>query len=81
VTRLAEKPTAPKLVLLYEKHLYSFVLLFAYAQSLDTTDVHRHHGDYLYEKGDYEGATKEYLQTISGIRGGYVVCKVRHLWS
>ncbi|KAF8551497.1 hypothetical protein OG21DRAFT_1499077 [Imleria badia] len=75
VTRLAEKPTGTKLALLYEKHLYSLALSFAYTQSLDTTDVHRHHGDYLYEKGDYEGAMKEYLQTIGGVRGSYVVRK------
>ncbi|KAG9316168.1 hypothetical protein JVU11DRAFT_2188 [Chiua virens] len=75
VTRLSEKPTGTKLALLYEKHLYSLALSFAYTQSLDTTDVHRHHGDYLYEKGDYEGAMKEYLQTIGGVRGSYVVRK------
>ena len=76
MTRLTEKPTGTKLALLYEKHLYSLALSFAYTQSLDTTDVHRHHGDYLYEKGDYEGSMKEYLQTIGGVRGSYVVRKV-----
>lgn len=76
MTRLAEKPTGTKLALLYEKHLYTLALSFAHTQSLDTTDVHRHHGDYLYEKGDYEGAMKEYLQTIGGVRGSYVVRKV-----
>lgn len=76
MVRLTEKPTGTKLALLYEKHLYSLALSFAYTQNLDTTDVHRHHGDYLYEKGDYEGAMKEYLQTIGGVRGSYVVRKV-----
>ena len=71
VTRLAEKPTGTKLALLYEKHLYSLVLSFAHTQNLDTTDVHRHHGDYLYEKGDCESAMKEYLQTIGGVRGSH----------
>ncbi|KAN0090676.1 hypothetical protein V8E55_004242 [Tylopilus felleus] len=75
VTRLSEKPTGTKLALLYEKHLYALALSFAHTQNLDTTDVHRHHGDYLYEKGDYEGAMKEYLQTIGGLRGSYVVRK------
>ncbi|KAH0827300.1 hypothetical protein J3R83DRAFT_3923 [Lanmaoa asiatica] len=75
VTRLVEKPTGTKLALLYEKHLYPLALSFAYTQNLDTTDVHRHHGDYLYEKGDYDGAMKEYLQTIGGVRGSYVVRK------
>lgn len=76
MTRLTEKPTGTKLALLYEKHLYTLALSFAYTQNLDTTDVHRHHGDYLYEKGDYEGAMKEYVQTIGGVRGSYVVRKV-----
>lgn len=76
VTRLAEKPTSTKLALLYEKHLYTLALSFAHTQHLDTTDVHRHHGDYLYEKGDYEGAMKEYLQTIGAVQGSYVVRKV-----
>ncbi|KAG9308921.1 hypothetical protein JVU11DRAFT_11381 [Chiua virens] len=76
VTRLSEKLTGTKLALLYEKYLYSLALSFAYTQNLDTTDVHRHHGDYLYENlGDYEGAMKKYLQTISGVRGSYVVQK------
>ena len=80
VTRLAEKQTGMKLTLLYEKHLYTLALSFAYTQNLDTTDVHRHHGDYLYEKGDYEGAMKEYLQTIGGVRESYVVRKVCPSW-
>ncbi|KAG9309131.1 hypothetical protein JVU11DRAFT_10838 [Chiua virens] len=75
VTRLSEKPTGTKLALLYEKHLYSLALSFAYTQNLDTTDVHRHYGDYLCEKGDYEGAMKEYLQTIGDVRESYVVRK------
>ena len=77
MTRLTEKPTGTKLALLYEKHLYSLALSFAHTQNLDTTDVHRHHGDHLCEKGDYEGAMKEYLQTIGSVRGSYVVRRVR----
>ncbi|KAH0828770.1 hypothetical protein J3R83DRAFT_3208 [Lanmaoa asiatica] len=64
---------------LYEKHLYPLALSSAYPQNLDKTDVHWYCGDYLYEKGDYEGAMKEYLQTI--VRGSYVVRKVCPSWS
>ncbi|KIJ62988.1 hypothetical protein HYDPIDRAFT_114138 [Hydnomerulius pinastri MD-312] len=75
LTRLTEKPTPNKLSLLYAKHLYPLALSVAHTQNLDPTDVHLHHGDYLYEKGDYEGAMKEYLRTIGGVRGSYVVRK------
>ncbi|KAF9235208.1 hypothetical protein BU15DRAFT_78221 [Melanogaster broomeanus] len=75
LTRLSEKPTSAKLALLYERHLYTLALSLAHTQGLDTMDVHLHHGDYLYEKGDYEGAMNEYLRTIGGVRGSYVVRK------
>ncbi|KIJ21243.1 hypothetical protein PAXINDRAFT_96096 [Paxillus involutus ATCC 200175] len=75
LTRLSEKPTSTKLALLYEKHLYTLALSLAHTQNLDTTDVHLHHGDYMYDKGDYEGAMKEYLRTIGSVRGSYVVRK------
>ncbi|KAF9220088.1 hypothetical protein BS17DRAFT_788227 [Gyrodon lividus] len=75
LTRMSEKQTSTKLALLYERHLYTLALSLAYTQDLDTTDVHLHHGDHLYDKGDYEGAMKEYLRTIGGVRGSYVVRK------
>ncbi|KAH7890168.1 hypothetical protein F5I97DRAFT_645537 [Phlebopus sp. FC_14] len=82
LTRLIEMPTPTKLSLLYSKHLYPLALSLAYTQGLDALDVqqhvidvHKHHGDYLYEKGDYEGAMKEYVRTIGGLRASYVVRK------
>lgn len=76
ITRLLEKPTPEKLSLLYEKNLYTLALSVAQTQGLDTTDVHRHHGDHLYQRGDYDGAMREYIQTIGGVRASYVIRKV-----
>ncbi|KAL4080725.1 hypothetical protein J3A83DRAFT_4423637 [Scleroderma citrinum] len=75
ITRLIEKPTPEKLSLLYEKNLYALALSVAQTQGLDTTDVHRHHGDHLYQRGDYDGAMREYIHTIGGVRASYVIRK------
>ncbi|KAG6333301.1 hypothetical protein ID866_5788 [Astraeus odoratus] len=75
VTRLIEKPTAEKLSMLYAKNLYTLALSVSQTQGLDTTDVHRHHGDHLYARSDYEGAMREYMQTIGGVRASYVIRK------
>ncbi|KAI6129972.1 hypothetical protein EV401DRAFT_1851890 [Pisolithus croceorrhizus] len=75
LTRLIEKPTPDKLSLLYAKNLYSLALSVAQTQGLDTTDVHRHHGDHLYSRGDFEGAMREYINTIGGVQASYVIRK------
>ncbi|KAI6047551.1 hypothetical protein EDC04DRAFT_2618926 [Pisolithus marmoratus] len=75
LTRLIEKPTSEKLSLLYAKNLYSLALSVAQTQGLDTTDVHRHHGDHLYSRGDFEGAMREYMHTIGGVQASYVIRK------
>ncbi|KAI6039353.1 hypothetical protein EDC04DRAFT_2868030 [Pisolithus marmoratus] len=75
LTRLIEKPTSEKLSLLYAKNLYSLALSVAQSQGLDTTDVHRHHGDHLYSRGDFEGAMREYMHTIGGVQASYVIRK------
>ncbi|KAF8839390.1 hypothetical protein BDN67DRAFT_990923 [Paxillus ammoniavirescens] len=73
--RLSEKPTSTKLALLYEKYLYTPALSLAHTQNMDTTDVHLHHADYMYDKEDCKGVMKEYLRTIGSVRGSYVVRK------
>ncbi|KAI6030894.1 hypothetical protein F5J12DRAFT_903240 [Pisolithus orientalis] len=75
LTRLIEKPTPDKLSLLYAKNLYSLAFSVAQTQGLDTTDVHRHHGDHLYSRGDFEGAMREYINTIGGVQASYVIRK------
>ncbi|KAG1757831.1 hypothetical protein EDB19DRAFT_1891520 [Suillus lakei] len=38
-------------------------------------DIHRQHGDYLYMKGDWDGAMTCYLKTIGWVKPSYVVRK------
>ncbi|KAG2041346.1 hypothetical protein BDR03DRAFT_1007183 [Suillus americanus] len=78
LTRLAEKSTSAKLSMLYAKALYPLALSLAQTQHLDESyvaDIHRQHGDYLYTKGDWDGAMTCYLKTIGWVKPSYVVRK------
>ncbi|KAG1721987.1 uncharacterized protein EDB91DRAFT_1175471 [Suillus paluster] len=78
LTRLAEKSTSAKLSMLYAKALYPLALSLAQTQHLDenyVADIHRQHGDYLYTKGDWDGAMACYVKTIGWVKPSYVVRK------
>lgn len=78
LTRLTEKSTSAKLSMLYAKALYPLALSLAQTQHLDESyvaDIHRQHGDYLYAKGDWDGAMTCYLKTIGWVKPSYVVRK------
>ncbi|OAX34310.1 hypothetical protein K503DRAFT_456147 [Rhizopogon vinicolor AM-OR11-026] len=78
LTRLAEKSTSAKLSMLYAKALYPLALSLAQTQHLDESyvaDIHRQQGDYLYTKGDWDGAMACYVKTIGWVKPSYVVRK------
>ncbi|KAG2351149.1 hypothetical protein BDR07DRAFT_1476106 [Suillus spraguei] len=78
LTRLGEKSTSAKLSMLYAKALYPLALSLAQTQHLDESyvaDIHRQHGDYLYTKGDWDGAMTCYVKTIGWVKPSYVVRK------
>ncbi|KAM5536515.1 hypothetical protein V8D89_009792 [Ganoderma adspersum] len=75
---LEEKPTSAKLDMLYRKGLYLLALNIADTQKLDEShiaDIHKQYGDHLYNKGDYDGAMAQYIQTIRYVQPSYVIRK------
>ncbi|KAG1884578.1 hypothetical protein F4604DRAFT_1919024 [Suillus subluteus] len=75
---LSDKSTSAKLSMLYAKALYPLSLSLAQTQYLDESyvaDIHRQHGDYLYTKGDLDGAMTCYVKTIGWVKPSYVVRK------
>ena len=65
--------------MLYRKGLYLLALNIADTQKLDEShvaDIHKQYGDHLYNKGDYDGAMAQYIQTIRHVQPSYVIRKV-----
>ena len=65
--------------MLYAKALYPLALSIAQTQHLDESyvaDIHRQQGDYLYTKGDWDGAMVCYVKTIGRVKPSYVARKV-----
>ncbi|EIW86132.1 hypothetical protein CONPUDRAFT_114267 [Coniophora puteana RWD-64-598 SS2] len=78
LSSLKEKPTTEKLSMLYQRSLYPLALDVARTQRLDAShvaDIHRQYGDYLYLKGDFDGAMHEFVQTIGQLQPSYVIRK------
>lgn len=68
-----------KLESLYRRGDYRLALNIARTQRLDAervADIHREYGDYLYSKGNYDGAMEQFVQTIGNLQPSYVVRKV-----
>lgn len=66
--------------MLYQRQQHTLALSIAKTQNLDeasVADIHRQYGDYLYGRGDYDGAMQQYLQTIGQVQPSYVIRKVR----
>lgn len=68
-----------KLEILYSQGQYTLALAVARTQHLDAervADVHRHYGDFLYARGEHDGAMAQYVQTIGSVQPSYVIRKV-----
>jgi hypothetical protein len=78
---LESAPLSEVLQTLYSKSLFTLALQVAKSRGSTkegVADVHRRYGDWLYEKGDWEGAVGQYVKTIGGgVQGSYVIRKVR----
>jgi hypothetical protein len=78
VYRLVEKDTRTKLEILFRKNLYATAIQLAYNCDYDEkhiAEIYRMHGDHLHTKGDYDGATREYCNTVGHVSPSYVICK------
>lgn len=84
LTKMEELSTPNKLDMLFNKSQYLLALGLASASHIDaaqTADIHRRYADYLYEKGDFDGAMAQFLDTIGHTEPSYVIRKVRVLTS
>ncbi len=73
---LTEADVQSKLHLLFTKKNYDLAVRIAKAHNFDAegmANIFRRHGDYLYKKGDMDGAMKEYIKTIGNLEASYVI--------
>lgn len=73
-----EKDTQTKLETLFRKNQFSLVIDIARSHQYDEdalTDIFKHYGDHLYNKGDYDGAINQYIKTIGHSEPSYVIKK------
>ncbi|ORY30605.1 putative vacuolar membrane protein [Naematelia encephala] len=78
LSRLDEHSTAAKLDVLYRRNLFTLAISLARSQGVSEAgiaDIHRRYGDYLYGKGDYDGAMSQFVKTLSFLQPSYVIRK------
>ena len=66
-------------MVLYKRNLYHLAISLADSQGIGqagVADIHRRYGDYLYIKGDFDGATAQFTQTLGHLQPSYVIRKV-----
>lgn len=70
-----------KLEVLYRRNLYTLAISLAKSSEIGdagVADIHRRYGDYLYSKGDYDGAMDQFVRTLGYVQPSYVIRKVRN---
>lgn len=80
MSRLEEHSTTAKLEVLYRRNLYTLAIALARSSGLDeggVGEIHRRYGDYLYTKGDFDGAMNQFVKTLGFLQPSYVIRKVR----
>lgn len=78
VYHLDEKDLQSKLALLFKKNLYDIGIRIAKSQKYDSdglVNIFKEYGDHLYGKGDFAGATEQYIKTIGKLEASYVIRK------
>ncbi|ORX37189.1 hypothetical protein BD324DRAFT_430480 [Kockovaella imperatae] len=76
--RLIEHSISAKLQVLSQRNLYTTALALAKSEGFNEaglSDIHRLYGDYLYRKGDYDAAMRQYTLTLGQLPPSYVVRK------
>ena len=71
---------AAKLEALLRKSLFQMAISMAKSSQLGDSvisDFHLRYGDYLYEKGDYDGSVSQYQKTLGWVQPSHVIRKVR----
>jgi hypothetical protein len=79
LTRLEEHTTSAKLAVLYKRNMFTLALGLARSQGLNEAgiaEIHRLYADYLYNKGDFDGAISQFVKTLGYVQPSYVIRKV-----
>ncbi|KAI9486357.1 MAG: hypothetical protein EXX96DRAFT_40431 [Benjaminiella poitrasii] len=75
---LDEKDTPTKLEILFKLNLYVLAINLAHMQKYDDSsvaEIFKKYGDYLYNKGDYDGSMEQYIRTLGQLEPSYVIRK------
>lgn len=76
--RYHEKTFQQKLDILYQRNLFGLAIDLARYHKVDAAQqnmIFRKHGDYLYQKGDYETAMQQYLLAIDNTEPSQIIRK------
>lgn len=79
IHRYHEKPLQQRLETLYQRNLYVHAINLAQKAGMDSKQqnmIFRKSGDFLYQKGDYDGAMQQYLKAIDSTEPSQVIRKV-----
>lgn len=64
---------------MYKRNLFTLAITLARSQNVaegGVADIHRRYGDYLYGKGDFDGAMDQFVKTLGFLQPSYVIRKV-----
>ncbi|KAM7219216.1 vacuolar protein sorting-associated protein 11 [Rhypophila decipiens] len=78
VYRYHEKSLQQRLEMLYQRNLYTLAVEVAQKSGLDGKQqnvIFRKHGDYLYQKGNYDEAMAQYIKAIDSTEPSQVIRK------
>lgn len=76
--RYHEKSLQQRLEILYQRNLYVYAINLAQKSGMDSNSqnvIFRKYGEYLYQKGDYDGAMQQYLKAIDSTEPSQVIRK------
>ncbi len=77
--RYHEKDLRQELEILYQRNLYVLAITLAQKTGMDKLQqnvIYRKYADYLYQKGDFDGAMQQYLKAIDNTEPSEVIRKV-----
>lgn len=74
---LTERTTSEKVGLLIQKNLFPAAISIAFSDpfypSTKIAVLYRQHAEFLYQKGDFEGALDQYINTIGSLEPSHVI--------
>ena len=74
---LIERSTSEKVGLLLQKNLFAAAISIAYTDPFFPTkkvaNLYRQYAEFLYQKGDFEGAMDQYIHTIGSLEPSHII--------